>query len=67
MQPYCPGQNCPLKDSCSRYKSKINVQTEIHFPYAPYNKVKNKCGFYIGSSEKGILNQLKHILNKKDV
>lgn len=65
ISPVCSGYDCPLRNSCSRYKSKIDVQKDIHLSYPPYNHLKKKCGFYIGSSETGILNQLKHIL--KDV
>jgi hypothetical protein len=47
MRPYCPGINCPVKATCSRFRAQIDVKKEIHFSETPYDHGKKKCGFYL--------------------
>ncbi len=38
--------SCPIKESCSHYKAKINIKKELYFYKPPYNFVKKKCEFF---------------------
>jgi hypothetical protein len=59
VQPYCEGKACPIKHECCRYKAVIDFKHENHFPYSPYNGATNKCGFFVGDTNKTFLENLK--------
>lgn len=63
INPVCPGQNCPLKQNCARYKYNIDVMKESNMPYALYDKIRKKCGWYVGNAEPEIMNKLKDIVD----
>jgi hypothetical protein len=41
----CTGNDCPLKDSCYRYKAKAGEYMQSYIE-APYNVEEAKCDFY---------------------
>lgn len=63
VKPYCGGVGCKaeLKIRCCRYKEHIDVKTEDHFPFAPYNGGTDKCGFFVGDTRTTFLENLKSI------
>jgi hypothetical protein len=61
QKPYCPGTNCPLKDTCSRYKPNINVKKEIHFSEVPYDHIRKLCTHFIEAGKEDNLSR--HIKN----
>jgi len=42
----CAGRNCPLKETCYRYKAKPNMQWQSYFE-EPYDKKKQTCEYYL--------------------
>lgn len=38
----CPGQNCPIKQNCSRFTDEILGRQDF-FAEAPYNFITNYC------------------------
>ena len=42
----CNGINCPLKESCYRFKAKANEYLQSYFQQDPYNKDAKDCAFY---------------------
>lgn len=42
----CKGGNCPLKETCYRFKANINTIYQSYFLKPPYNKKTKKCKFY---------------------
>ena len=42
----CKGVDCPLKESCYRYKTKANPYRQSYFIETPYNKETNACDHY---------------------
>lgn len=61
---YCFGTNCPLTDSCLRYKEKIKPRKEYHLAYAPYNADRKRCGFYLGSKVEEFNNSIDEIIKR---
>jgi hypothetical protein len=59
----CQGTNCPLKDSCYRYKAKPNKIWQSWFTESPIKD--GKCDMYWGENAENTLNQLKDIMNSK--
>jgi hypothetical protein len=61
-KPYCPGTNCPLKETCDRFKTQIDVKKEVHFSEVPYDHKRNKCTYHIkqGETDK-LLNRINDI------
>lgn len=41
----CPGNHCPLKDTCFRFKAKPNEYYQAYFLHHPIGK-KGKCEYY---------------------
>jgi hypothetical protein len=62
-EPYCWGQNCPIRDSCCRYNPKINIKKEDHFVFTPYNHDKKKCAFFIGNLNVAVDQLLKSVID----
>ncbi|MBN3947467.1 MAG: hypothetical protein HWQ38_13745 [Nostoc sp. NMS7] len=44
----CPGQNCPLKQNCSRFTDEILGRQDF-FGEAPYNFITNSCEHFISN------------------
>jgi hypothetical protein len=65
IEPYCSGQNCPLKYSCLRFKSDIVYGKEAHLAFPPYDATKKKCGFLLSNDGSNILNQIEGIIKNK--
>lgn len=42
----CSGQNCPLKESCYRYKAKPDEYRQSYFTEPPYDREYSKCDMY---------------------
>lgn len=54
----CKGTNCPLKESCYRYTSKLDDH-QSWFTEPPFKD--NKCDMYWGENAESIWKQLKDI------
>lgn len=48
----CTGLNCPLKESCYRYKAKSDNLYQSYFIEVPYNSNEDKCEYYYPITEK---------------
>lgn len=44
----CPGQNCPIKQNCSRFTDEILGRQDF-FGEAPYNFTTNSCEYFISN------------------
>ena len=42
----CSGQDCPLKETCYRYKATPSKYRQSYFTEAPYDKEKEECDHY---------------------
>ncbi len=42
----CKGTDCPLKDTCYRYKAIASEFRQSYFFDLPYNKEEEKCDYY---------------------
>jgi hypothetical protein len=42
----CPGNDCPLKESCYRYTAIPNEYRQSYFITPPYDEEENKCDHY---------------------
>jgi hypothetical protein len=51
VEPYCEGENCPLKKSCLRHVAFIIKTQEYHFAWSPYQQVLKKCEHYVEQPE----------------
>ena len=40
------GKDCPLKETCYRYKAKPNEFWQSYFMEPPYNELEEKCYHY---------------------
>lgn len=58
----CFGTDCPIKETCIRYKSIEHKGYDVFFRFIPYRKEKKRCDFYIAKADK-ILNEIDHDLN----
>ena len=61
----CEGKDCPLKETCKRYKETPNEYRQSYFINPPYSFLKKSCDMYWGVSQENIFNQLKEITNEK--
>lgn len=47
---YCVGKDercdCPLKESCLRFKEDLNKKAELWLAWPPYEKDREKCKHY---------------------
>lgn len=60
----CRGSNCPLKETCFRYKAKASEYLQAYFTEPPYDKEAGECPTYWGVSEQSIIDTLEEILSK---
>lgn len=61
----CSGENCPIKESCYRYKA-IPSKNQIYLSEPPIKD--GTCELFWGEQATSIWNQLKDIVgNKKDI
>jgi hypothetical protein len=44
----CPGQNCPIKQNCSRFTNEILGRQDF-FGEAPYSFTTNFCSYFISN------------------
>jgi len=42
----CEGTDCPLKETCYRYKATPSEYRQSYFQEPPYNKEEGKCEHY---------------------
>jgi hypothetical protein len=65
MAPVCPGNDCPKKYSCSRFRAEIDRKTENYLASAPFKVINGqfKCGWFIGSTPEWMA--INRILNGK--
>jgi hypothetical protein len=42
----CEGTECPLKESCYRYRATPNEYWQAYFTEVPYNREKQECEHY---------------------
>ena len=42
----CEGTNCPLKETCYRYKATASEFRQSYFSDLPYDKEEEKCDYY---------------------
>ena len=47
----CEGTDCPLKESCFRFKSKANEYWQAYFTKVPFNEESDSCEHYWEVSE----------------
>ena len=62
----CKGDRCTMKETCYRYKAKVNEYRQSYFAEAPHkDKVDEDnntiCKMYWGKQQKAIVKQLKNI------
>jgi len=46
----CKGGDCPLKDTCYRYKAVTGI-LQTFFLEIPYKKEEEKCKYYMSTEE----------------
>jgi hypothetical protein len=42
----CQGKDCPLKETCYRFKAKPNELYQSYFIEPPFDKKEKKCDYY---------------------
>jgi hypothetical protein len=59
----CPGDNCPVKESCHRFATKLDEMDQSYFVEAPGKIEAGKftCDMYWGEASTAVWNQLKDI------
>jgi hypothetical protein len=65
--PWCPGvdkkgNECPVKDSCMRFKENINKLKEFYLDFAPFSKDgdRTRCSYKITRPDEQDLNLRKN-------
>lgn len=60
----CKSQDCPLRDTCYRYKAKASEYLQAYFTEPPYNKETGECPTYWGTPQQNIMDTLKEIFGE---
>ena len=42
----CTGEECPLRNTCYRYRANASTLMQYYFTEVPYNVEEDKCDFY---------------------
>jgi hypothetical protein len=42
----CEGNDCPLKETCYRYRATASEFRQSYFSDLPYDKEREKCDYY---------------------
>ena len=61
----CSGIDCPIKDSCYRYKAPSFAYQSLIMPSPLIENGVFSCDLFWGESQTGILNQLEQIVGIK--